>query len=41
MGLESIRQQETEVRWQYPDDIDHCNGCKLLFNDNKDKVNHV
>lgn len=39
MGLESIRQAETEVRWQYPDDIKQCNACKKSLADNKDKFN--
>jgi Rab GTPase-binding effector protein 1 len=39
MGLESIRQAETEVRWQHPDDIKQCNTCKRQFGDTKDKVN--
>jgi hypothetical protein len=38
MGLESIRQAETEVRWQHPEDILHCNSCKRTLNDLKDKV---
>jgi len=37
MGLESIRQAETEVRWQHPDDIGQCNSCKRGLHDNKEK----
>jgi Rab GTPase-binding effector protein 1 len=37
--LERVRQAETEVRWQHPDDISHCNSssCKKPLNDKRDK----
>ena len=38
--LERVRQAETEVRWQHPDDVSHCSSssCKKIFQDSKDKV---
>lgn len=36
--LEKIRGADTEVRWQYEDDVNDCNGCKVAFNSGKKKV---
>ncbi|XP_017460932.1 PREDICTED: rab GTPase-binding effector protein 1-like, partial [Rhagoletis zephyria] len=35
--LEKIRQADTEVRWQYEDDVLECNSCKKVFNSKKEK----
>ncbi|XP_021944624.1 rab GTPase-binding effector protein 1 isoform X2 [Folsomia candida] len=39
VNLESIRQAETEVRWQHPDDVSHCNSCRKHLTDSKEKSN--
>lgn len=36
--LEKIRQAEQEVRWQFEDDVDNCNGCEALFNKQRIKM---
>uniref|UniRef100_A0A0N4ZG32 FYVE-type domain-containing protein n=1 Tax=Parastrongyloides trichosuri TaxID=131310 RepID=A0A0N4ZG32_PARTI len=36
--LEKIRQAEQEVRWQFEDDVDNCNGCELIFNKQRIKM---
>uniref|UniRef100_A0A0K0E9L6 FYVE-type domain-containing protein n=1 Tax=Strongyloides stercoralis TaxID=6248 RepID=A0A0K0E9L6_STRER len=36
--LEKIRQAEQEVRWQFEDDVDNCNGCEVLFNKQRVKM---
>ncbi|XP_066596974.1 rab GTPase-binding effector protein 1 isoform X2 [Prorops nasuta] len=35
--LEKIRQVDSEVRWQYEDDVEKCSGCLATFIDRKKK----
>lgn len=36
--LETIRHSENEVRWQHPEDVDVCHGCKKAFSGTKQKI---
>ncbi|KAL3857529.1 hypothetical protein ACJMK2_012189 [Sinanodonta woodiana] len=36
--LEKLRQSETEVRWQYEEDVNECNTCKQQFTVTRRKV---
>ncbi|UYV68250.1 RABEP1 [Cordylochernes scorpioides] len=38
MQLETLRQSDTEVRWQHEDDIPNCQKCNKLFSFKKEKV---
>lgn len=38
MELEKIRQSDSEVRWQYDEDVSECNSCKKTFQKCKEKV---
>lgn len=37
--LEKIRQAEKEVRWQFDEDVEECNSCRLHFSGRKKKAN--
>lgn len=38
MQIAQIHESETDVRWQYPDDIKECKSCQKVLKANKDKV---
>lgn len=39
MQIAQIHESETDVRWQYPDDIKECKSCQKVLKANKDKQN--
>lgn len=38
--LEKIRASDTQVRWQYEEDIDECPGCRNPFVGQRKKVSN-
>lgn len=38
MQIAQIHESETDVRWQYPDDVRACKNCQKVLKSNKDKV---
>ena len=38
MQIAQIHESETDVRWQYPDDVKECTDCQKVLKTTKDKV---